>query len=72
MIQAQRDGTLDEVFGSGTAAIIAPVGTIHYKGADYRVADGRTGRLAKRLYDFLLGLQYGENEDRFGWVERIG
>ncbi|RME21695.1 MAG: branched-chain amino acid aminotransferase [Deltaproteobacteria bacterium] len=72
VLDAQQKGTLVEVFGSGTAAIIAPVGTIHYKGTDYRVADGRTGELSQKLYDHLLGLQYGEKEDEFGWVEKIG
>jgi len=71
VIAAQQDGSLQEVFGTGTAAIISPVGTIHYRGRDYKVADGQVGEISRRLYDQLLGMQYGEREDPFGWVERI-
>jgi len=72
VVAAQKDGSLKEVFGTGTAAIISPVGTIHYKGTDYPVADQKTGELSQKLYDYLLGLQYGQEEDTFGWVEKIG
>jgi branched-chain amino acid aminotransferase len=72
VIAAQKDGSLREVFGAGTAAIIAPVGSFQYKGTNYQVGDGRTGELSQKLYDFLLDLQYGREQDDFGWVERIG
>ncbi len=72
VIAAQKDGALKEVFGTGTAAIISPVGTIHYKNENYQVADGKTGELSQKLYDYLLALQYGQEEDPFGWVEKIG
>lgn len=72
VVAAQKDKTLKEVFGTGTAAIISPVGTIHYKNVDYQVADGKTGELSQKLYDYLLALQYGYEEDSFGWVEKIG
>ena len=71
VVAAQKDGTLKEVFGTGTAAIISPVGTIHYKNTDYPVADQKTGELSQKLYDYLLALQYGYEEDSFGWVEKI-
>jgi len=47
------------------------VGEFRYRGKDYRVGDGKTGRLSQRLYDFLLALQYGREEDPFNWIERI-
>ncbi len=72
VLSAQRNNTLMEVFGTGTAAIISPVGNIHYKGSNYRVADGHTGELSKKLYDHILAMQYGHKEDPFGWVEKIG
>ncbi len=71
VIEAQKSGMLREVFGSGTAAIISPVKCIHYRGVDYQVADGAIGPLAHKLYDFILALQYGNEPDPFGWVERI-
>jgi branched-chain amino acid aminotransferase len=72
VVAAQKDKTLKEVFGTGTAAIISPVGTIQYKNVDYQVADGKIGELSQKLYDYLLALQYGYEEDSFGWVEKIG
>lgn len=72
VISAQKSGALKEVFGTGTAAIISPVATIHYQGQNFTVADGKTGKLSQRLYDYLLDLQYGKQPDPFGWVERIG
>ncbi len=71
VIAGLKDGTVQEVFGTGTAAIISPVKAIQYQGDEYQVADGRTGELSQKLYDTLLGMQYGEREDPFGWVERI-
>lgn len=72
VLAAADDGTLTEVFGTGTAAIISPVGSFRYRERDHTVADGRIGPLSRRLYDYLLGLQYGRVEDPFCWVEVIG
>lgn len=66
-----KSGALEEVFATGTAAVISPVGEIGYKGEDLQVADGETGELSRRLYDELTGIQYGHLEDPFGWRVRI-
>jgi len=71
VVQAAEKGTLNEVFGTGTAAVISPVGSLRYKGTDYCVADGKTGELSLKLYDHILALQHGKEEDPHGWVERI-
>ena len=71
VIAAQADGSLKEAFGTGTAAVISPVGSIHYKGTDYQVADGQTGELSQKLYDEIIGIQLGQKEDPFGWVMKI-
>ena len=71
VIAANKDGSLKEVFGSGTAAIISPVGEIAYKGEVYAVADGKTGDLSLKLYDHILDIQCGRIEDPNGWSERI-
>jgi branched-chain amino acid aminotransferase len=47
------------------------VGAICYKGKDYTVGDGKTGELARRLYDEITGIQYGRKEDPFGWRLRL-
>ena len=71
LFAAGADGSLEEVFGSGTAAIVTPVKEIAFKGDKLPVGDGTTGELAQRLYDTFLGIQYGYGEDPFGWGERI-
>jgi branched-chain amino acid aminotransferase len=71
VISAAGSGSLKEAFGTGTAAVISPVGQITFKGKDYRVAGGKMGDLSLRLYDEITALQYGEKPDPYGWVERI-
>jgi len=72
VIETARTGALVEVFGTGTAAVIAPVGALSYKGHDVTVGkQGQTGELSQRLFDYLTRLQRGYEEDPFGWVERI-
>ena len=66
-----KDGSCTEIFGSGTAAIISPVKSIHYKGSNYQVGDGTTGALSQKLYDTILSMQIGQEPAPFGWVERI-
>ena len=65
-------GSLAEVFASGTAAVISPVGEIGYKGKDYTVNQGAVGELSRRLYDEIMGIQFGERPDPLGWMEPIG
>jgi len=64
---ASEKGTLKEVFGSGTAAVISPVGEIHHEGRKIVVNDSKIGPLAQKLYDEITGIQYGEKPDKFGW-----
>ena len=71
VVAAAKDGTLKEAFGTGTAAIISPVGQVHYKGVTHSVADGNTGPISQKLYDHILAIQFGREEDPYGWVERI-
>jgi branched-chain amino acid aminotransferase len=71
VIDAAREGRLKEAFGTGTAAVISPVGQITYKGEDYVVAGGEMGELSRKLYDEIVAIQYGEKEDPYGWRERI-
>ena len=68
---AAADGTLREVFGTGTAAVVSPVGLLRYKGEDFPVNAGKIGPVAQRFYDEITGIQYGEIADRFGWVKRV-
>lgn len=71
VLDAHADGTLEEVFGAGTAAVISPVGSLDYKGRTLHVANGGTGLFAERLFDELMGIQYGTRPDPFGWIHEV-
>lgn len=68
LLDAQRDGTLEECFGTGTAAVISPVGKLRYKDDVMIINDNRIGQLSQKLYDTLTGIQWGKCEDDFGWT----
>ncbi len=68
VIESIGKGTLGEIFASGTAAVISPVGQIGYQGTDYTVNQGAVGELAQRLFDEITGIQYGERPDPHGWM----
>ena len=71
VIEAQKKGTLNEAFGTGTAAVISPVGMMEYKGTDYVVNGGEMGEITKWLYDTITGIQTGRLPDPFGWVVKL-
>ena len=69
---ASKDGTLKEIFASGTAAVISPIGWLCIEGKDMTVADGKVGTLSQKLYDTLYGIQTGTVEDFMGWTYPLG
>ena len=71
VIQGLEDGTVTEVFGCGTAAVVSPVGILHYKGQNHEVGEGKTGPVAQRFFDNITGIQYGKIADPFGWLEPL-
>jgi len=68
---AADDGSLQEVFGTGTAAIISPVGSLSYRDKTCTVNNGNTGELAHRLFQELQNIQYGMTPEPYGWVEEL-
>ncbi|QTD42107.1 branched-chain amino acid aminotransferase [Sporosarcina sp. Te-1] len=64
---ASQAGTLEEAFGSGTAAVISPIGELFWKGEKMTIHNGEIGPLSKRIYDTITGIQTGKLEDPFGW-----
>ena len=68
LIAAAEDGTLEEAWGTGTAAVISPIGEISYKDRQYTVNSFEIGELTQKLYDTITGIQWGKTEDPFGWV----
>lgn len=72
VLEGITSGRLTEAFGTGTAAVISPVGSLHFKGRDYRIGDGGVGPITRDLYRRLTDLQWGRTPDPFGWVKEIG
>ncbi len=62
------EGRLTEAFGTGTAAAISPIGELNFAGEPIIPGDGQIGPIARHMYETLLGIQYGELEDRYGWI----
>lgn len=71
LIEAQNSGKLEEVFGTGTAAVISPVGTLRYMDEVMVIGDGTIGEVSQKLYDTVTGIQNGTVEDKFGWIVTV-
>ena len=66
--KAMQDGTLEEAWGCGTAAVVSPIGELCYKGVRYTVNGGGIGEVTQHLYDTLTGIQWGKQPDTYGWT----
>ena len=72
LVEAAQNGKLEEAWGTGTAAVISPIGELCYKDVKYTINDFKIGATAQKLYDELTGLQWGDKPDPFGWTKVIG
>ncbi|WP_433943248.1 branched-chain amino acid aminotransferase [Paenibacillus sp. SN-8-1] len=68
---AHQEGTLEEAFGTGTAAVISPIGELHWRDQDLIINQGETGELAGKLYETLTSIQLGRIEGPEGWVVEL-
>lgn len=66
-----KAGELEEAFGTGTAAVISPVGELNYDGDIASINKGEIGSLTKKIYDTIVGIQTGKVEDTFGWIDQV-
>lgn len=71
LMEAGRTGALKEAWGTGTAAVISPVGELCYKGEKVTINDFKTGELTQKLYDTLTGIQWGRLEDKYNWSRKV-
>jgi branched-chain amino acid aminotransferase len=71
VMQAGHDGSLEEVFATGTAAVISPVGLLDYRGDKVAINKREIGPLTMKLYQILTGIQWGREPDRYGWVQKV-
>jgi len=68
---AHAEGKLEEAFGTGTAAVISPIGELNYDGNMITINDGQIGELSQRIYSTITGIQSGALEDTFGWTMKL-
>jgi len=71
VIEAYDNGKLDEAFGTGTAAVISPIGLLDTGDKKMTVNNGEIGAVAQKLYDTLTGIQWGRLDDSFGWTVKV-
>ena len=71
LVSALKDGTLEEAWGCGTAAVVSPIGKLAYGEEEYLVGGGKIGEVTQKLYDILTGIQWGKVEDTFNWVHKL-
>lgn len=71
LFAAAQEGRVSEVFGSGTAAVISPVGELKYANETVVFNDGKIGELSQKVYDIITGIQSGILPDTYGWIEQL-
>ena len=69
--KAYDEGKLVESFGTGTAAVISPIGELKWGDKIMTINNGEIGEISQKLYDNLTGIQWGKIEDKFGWVVEV-
>ncbi len=71
LYEASKNGDMEEVFGTGTAAVISPVGHLRFQDHVIQIQDGGIGKLSQKLYDTVTGIQLGRIPDTRGWVTEV-
>ena len=71
IMQAGREGKLEEIFGTGTAAVVSPVKELTWKGESVLIGDGNIGPVTQKLYDTMTGMQWGKLPDTKGWISVV-
>ncbi len=71
LYEAAKNGKLEEVFGSGTAAVISPVGTLKFGDDVFDINNGKIGEVSQKVYDTITGIQTGKVEDTFNWIVEV-
>ena len=71
LYEAHDKGLLEEAFGTGTAAVISPMGELNWEGKKIFINDGKIGELSQKVYDTITGIQNGKIEDTLGWAVEV-
>ncbi len=71
LVKSAENGTLEEAWGTGTAAVVSPIGEIAFEGHKHEIGGNRIGEVTQRLYDTLTGIQWGKTSDNLGWTMKV-
>lgn len=71
LVDAMKNGKLEEAWGCGTAAVVSPIGRLCYQDVEYDVNGGKIGEVTQKLYDTLTGIQWGKIEDTYNWILKL-
>lgn len=71
LAELYKQGRVSEVFGSGTAAVISPVGKLKYEDIIMEFNSGKIGEISQKMYDIITGVQFGRLHDDYGWIEKL-
>jgi len=71
LYDAHKDGRLEEAFGTGTAAVISPIGELNWNDHVMTINNGEIGELATKIYNTITGIQSGKIQDEFGWTTEV-
>ncbi|MBO5946427.1 MAG: branched chain amino acid aminotransferase, partial [Clostridia bacterium] len=68
---ALRAGKLEEAWGTGTAAVVSPIGRLMYNDEEFVINGEKIGEVTQKLYDILTGIQWGTVEDEYNWIHKL-
>ncbi|MGZ6479730.1 MAG: aminotransferase class IV, partial [Bdellovibrionales bacterium] len=71
ILENLRRGTLVEAFGTGTAAVVSPIGELAFKGEKFVIHGNEVGPLSQRLFTSISAIQRGQAPDKFGWIKPL-
>ena len=71
LFDAAESGLLEEAWGTGTAAVVSPIGEMKWNDREVVVNGGQIGQITQKLYDELTGIQWGRVEDTRGWIVKV-
>ena len=71
LVESMKNGTLEEAWGCGTAAVVSPIGKLAYGDEVYTINNNEIGAVTQELYDTLTGIQWGKRPDEYGWIVKI-
>ncbi|MEG2744640.1 MAG: branched-chain amino acid aminotransferase [Oscillospiraceae bacterium] len=71
LVKAAEDGSLEEAWGTGTAAVVSPIGSISFEGTEHEIDGFKIGALTQKLYDTITGIQSGKSQDPRAWALKV-